>query len=186
MGASNHVVAPFAKLREIEPIVEAAGFKMPRDDADWHRASGRYMFDSALGDALFLLIAAVGGGVATSIYSPEWTGLVVGVLLILAGLRASAKVLAWRYQRHALDDQQIMATRGVLSPRSQIATRLKLHSVEVQQGPIARLRGYATIHLGQAGGTFLIPGVPVERAYDVRRKVLETIASTDFSQLETA
>ena len=58
--------------------------------------------------------------------------------------------------------------------------------VELVSGPIARLRGYATLHLGQAGGTFAIPGVPVERAYEVRRKVLATIATTDFSQLETA
>ena len=79
-----------------------------------------------------------------------------------------------------------MATRGVFAPKSQIATRLKLHSIEIAQGPIARLRGYATLHLGQAGGTFAIPGVPIERAREVRRKVMETIASTDFSQLETA
>ena len=42
-GASNHVVAPFAKMHEIAPIVEAAGFRLPADDADWHRASGRYL-----------------------------------------------------------------------------------------------------------------------------------------------
>ena len=79
-----------------------------------------------------------------------------------------------------------MSMRGVLSPKTQLATRLKLHSVEISQGPIARLRGYATLHLGLAGGTFAIPGVPLERAREVRSKVLETIAATDFSQLETA
>ena len=186
MGASNHVVAPFAKLSEIDPIVEAAGFQLPGDDADWHWATEKYLFDSAFFDAIWFVFAAIAAFVATSIYSPEWTGLATGAILVVAGITVLANVLAWRYQRHALDETQIMASRGVLSPRSQIATRLKLHSVEISQGPIARLRGYATLHLGQAGGTFSIPGVPVARAREVRRKVLETIASTDFSQLETA
>ena len=186
MGASNHVVAPFAKLSEIDPIVEAAGFHLPGDDADWHRATEKYLFDSAFFDAIWFVFAAIAAFVATSIYSPEWTAFATGAILVVASITVLANVLAWRYQRHALDETQIMASRGVLSPRSQIATRLKLHSVEISQGPIARLRGYATLHLGQAGGTFSIPGVPVARAREVRRKVLETIASTDFSQLETA
>ena len=186
MGASSHVVAPFAKMEEIAPIVEASGFYLPGADADWRRACSQYMIDSAIWDAAFFVIAAVIAFVATSIVSPEWTALATGAPLIMAGIAAIANALSWRYQRHALDAQQIMATRGVLSPRSQIATRLKLHSVEISQGPIARWRGYATVHLGQAGGEFSVPGVPVERAREVRREVLKTIASTDFSQLEKA
>ena len=186
MGASSHVVAPFAKLHEIAPIAEAAGFTLPGEDTDWRRASEKYLFDSALFDALKFVIPAIAAGVATGIYAPEWTTTAVGAILILAGVSAILNVLAWRYQRHALDERQIVSARGVLSPRSQIATRLKLHSVEISQGPIARLRGYATVHLGQAGGVFAIPGVPIERAREVRAKVMETIAVTDFSQLETA
>ncbi|MEP3422704.1 MAG: PH domain-containing protein [Erythrobacter sp.] len=185
-GASSHVVAPFAKMHQIAPIVEAAGFRLPGPDADWRRASGRYMVDSAFWDAAFFLIAAAIAFVTTSIFSPDWTALATGIPLIMAGIAAIANAMAWRFQRHALDADQIMATKGVLSPRSQIATRLKLHSVEISQGPIARLRGYATLHLGQAGGEFSVPGVPVERAREVRSEVLETIAQTDFSQLEKA
>ncbi|MAY20710.1 MAG: hypothetical protein CL955_08840 [Erythrobacteraceae bacterium] len=185
-GASSHVVAPFAKLKEIAPIVEAAGFHLPAADADWRLASGRYMVDSAFFNALgFLIIAAVAGTVTWQ-FAPEYFDFAIGIPLVIAGISAMAKVFTWRFQRHALDANQIMASRGLFSPKSQIATRLKLHSVEIAQGPIARLRGYATLHLGQAGGTFAIPGVPVERAYEVRRKVLATIATTDFSQLETA
>lgn len=186
MGASSHVVAPFAKLDEIAPIAEAAGFILPDESADWRRASEKFLFDSAVRDALFFLIPAVIAGIASSIYSPEWTYVAVGMLVVLAGISAILNVFAWRYQRHALDPSQIVSARGVLSPRSQIATRLKLHSVEIAQGPIARWRGYATLHLGQAGGTFAIPGVPLKRAQEVRRKVMETIAATDFSQLEAA
>ncbi len=186
LGASSHVVAPFARLNEIAPIVEAAGFHLPDENADWHRATETYLFDNALSDAMFFLIASGIAFTTTSIYAPEWTTLAAGIPLVLAGISALANVLAWRYQRHALDDTQIMASKGMLSPRSQIATRMKLHSVQISQGPIARFRGYATLHLGQAGGQFSIPGIPVERARQVRREVLETIAATDFSQLERA
>ncbi|MEM7780361.1 MAG: PH domain-containing protein [Pseudomonadota bacterium] len=185
MGASSHVVAPFAKLPEIAPIVEAAGFHLPGEDADWRRATGRYLADKAMIYAGLFGLAAIAGGIVTSINAPEYTPLAVGIPLALAAIAALANALAWRFQRHALDAEQIMATWGVLAPRSQIAKRLKLHSVEISQGPIARARGYTTVHLGQAGGTFSIPGVPVERARDLRRKVMDTIAATDFSQLET-
>ncbi len=186
MGASNHVVAPFAKMQEIAPIVEAAGFHLPNESSDWHRASGRYMIDTVIWGSILYLAAAAAAWTATSIYTPEWRDLATGVPLVFAGLAAIVNALAWQYQRHALDADQIMATKGVLSPRSQIATRMKLHSAEISQGPISRLRGYATLHLGQAGGTFSIPGVPIERAREVRRQVLETVAAKDFSQLETA
>ncbi|GMN02342.1 hypothetical protein MTsPCn3_10720 [Erythrobacter sp. MTPC3] len=184
-GSSNHVVAPFAKMDEIEPIVETAGFRLPVEDADWHRASTNYRTDSMIVDSLVFLVAALVGGTVLVVFAPEWAALAVSVLLILAAFSAIAALYSWQFKRHSLDDTQIMARSGVLSPSSQIATRLKLHSVEVAQGPIARLRGYATIHLGLAGGEFSIPGVPLERAREVRREVLETIAATDFSELET-
>ncbi|WP_234027183.1 PH domain-containing protein [Erythrobacter sp. KY5] len=185
MGASSHVVAPFAKMDEIAPIVEAAGFRLPGEDADWRRASAKYLVDNTIVESIWFVFGAAVAGVATAIYSPEWVAVAVGIPLVLAGLTVIANALAWRFKRHALGDTQIMSTRGVLAPKSQIATRLKLHSVEISQGPIARLRGYATIHLGQAGGTFSIPGVPLKRARELRGKIMETIAATDFSQLES-
>ncbi len=185
MGASSHVVAPFAKLDEIAPIVDAAGFSLPGEETDWRRASGRYLMDNAALGAIGFLLAAIPAGIATWRNAPEWFEVAIGIPIVIAGISVVLNALAWKFQKHALDGKQIMSMRGVIAPRTHIATRLKLHSVEISQGPIARLRGYATLHLGQGGGTFTIPGVPVERARELRRKVLETIAATDFSQLET-
>ncbi len=178
-GSSSHVVAPFARIEEIAPIVEAAGFRLPADDADWHRASRKSRFDNALGDALLFLLAAI----PVALFAPPWA---IAIPLGLGALFAGANLVAWRFHRHALDRDQIMAVRGVLAPKTQIATRLKLHSVQIVRGPLARLRGYATLHFGLAGGTFAIPGIPIERAREVRREVLETIAATDFSQIAGA
>jgi putative membrane protein len=98
----------------------------------------------------------------------------------------AANLYAWEFRRFALGEAQIFSTSGLLSPTSQIAIRLKLHSVEIAQGPLARRRGYATVHLGLAGGTFAIAGVPIEAARDLRARVLETIAATDYSRLDQA
>jgi len=185
-GSANHVVAPFAKLGEIEPIVETAGFHLPGEDADWHRASEKHRLDSAIFDSLFFVLAAVAAGVGTSLYLSEWTLLAISIPLVLALLSAGAALYSWRFHRHAIDGYQVMATKGLFAPKSQIATRLKLHSVEISQGPISRRRGYATLQLGLAGGEFEISGVPIERAREVRREVMTTIAATDFSQLERA
>jgi len=183
-GQSSHVVAPFARLSEIEPIARAAGFRLPGADEDWHRATLAYRTDAMILNSLVFFIVAIIAGIATSIRAPEWTSLAVGGPLLLGVVNAGLQALAWRFKRHALDDAQIMGVSGILSPRMQVATRLKLHSVEIAQGPIARHRGYATVHLGLAGGEFSIPGVPLERARELRAKVIETIAATDFSRLD--
>ncbi len=183
-GSSNHVVAPFAKLDEIDPIVAAAGFVMPDETADWHRASKEYRDDSALFDGMFWLILAIIVYFAMSAWLPEWAVLAGAAPLMIGALSVAANIYAWTFHRHAFDAKQITSTRGLMSPKSQISTRLKLHSAEIAQGPIARWRGYATLHLGLAGGVFAIPGIPIERAREVRREVLKTIATTDFSQLE--
>ncbi|TRD12740.1 hypothetical protein FGU71_06025 [Erythrobacter insulae] len=185
-GSSSHVVAPFAQMHEIEPVVEIAGFHLPKPDADWHRASETYRTVHMVMDALPFLLAAIIAGIVLAIASPEWIMVAVPILLLLAAISAGAALYSWQFKRHTLDEQQIIARSGIMSPDTQIATRKKLHSVEVAQGPIARLCGYATLHLGLAGGVFSIPGVPIERALEVRRKVLDTIAATDFSELETA
>jgi putative membrane protein len=96
----------------------------------------------------------------------------------------AANLYAWEFRRFALSETQIFATSGFLSPTSRIATRLKLHSVEIAQGPVARRRGYATVHLGLAGGSFAIAGVPLAEARALRASVLETIAATDYSRLD--
>ncbi|MEE4153003.1 MAG: PH domain-containing protein, partial [Erythrobacter sp.] len=185
-GSSSHVVAPFAKMEELAPIVSAAGFRLPREDAEWHRASAASRTVSLVIEALvFLAIAAFAGSLIAR-NAPEWTVPAVALVLGLGVLSAGATLIAWRFKRHALDADQIMVRSGFLSPDSTIATRVKLHSVEIAQGPIARRLGYATLHLGLAGGELSIPGIPLERAREVRARILETITATDFSRLESA
>jgi putative membrane protein len=175
----SHVVAPFAQMDEIAGIVAAAGFYLPGEATAWQRASKRQRTDAAvLGAGVFVLAA-----IPTALFAP------FGLFLIplgLAVLAVAANLYAWQFRRFALDEAQIFSTTGLLSPTSRIATRLKLHSVEIVQGPLARWRGYATVHCGLAGGTFAIPGVPLAEARRLRAAVLASIAATDYSRLDQA
>ncbi len=175
-GAANHVVAPFARMEEIEPIVRAAGFHPASPDLEWHRASTRFRFDSVVLEAGMFLLVATGA----ALFAPAPWFLVP---LALAGIVAGANLYSWRFHRHAADGTQIFSARGYLSPTLRIARRVKLHSVEISQGPIAQRRGYATLNLGLAGGSFSIRGIPIEQARSLRRAILHSIAAKDFSEL---
>jgi len=173
----SHVVAPFAQMDEIAPIVVAAGFHLPDERTDWHHACPRHRTDTIVIEAGFFALAAI----PAALFAPPGFALIpLGLAVLMAGLN----LYAWEFRRHALDAAQIFVTTGLLAPTNRIATRLKLHSVEIAQGPLARLRGYATLHLGLAGGTFAIPGIPLVKARMLRAKVLQTIAATDYSRLD--
>ncbi len=177
--SASHVVAPFAKMDEIAPIADAAGFALPGAATQWRRASKRHRTDMAARDAALFVMAAIGA----AIFAP------FGLFLIplgLAVLAVAANLYAWEFRRHAVDERQVYASHGFLSPTQAIAKRLKLHSVEIAQSPIARARGYATVHLGLAGGVFAMHGVPVADARKLRAQVMETIAATDYSRLDQA
>ena len=173
----SHVVAPFARMDEIARIAGAAGFCLPDAATRWQRASKRHRTDLAVRDAAAFVLLAI----PAAIFAP------LGLFLIPLGaavIAVGVNLYAWEFRRHAIDAAHVYASHGYLSPRQEVATRLKLHSVEIAQGPLARWRGYATVHLGLAGGTFAMHGVPLSEARALRRAVIETIAATDYSRLD--
>jgi len=175
----SHVVAPFAQRAEIAPIVRAAGFHLPDEALGWQRASKRHRTDTTIIEAGVFALAAV----PVALFAPFGFAFIpLGLAVLMVGVN----LYAWEFRRHALDTAQIFAVTGLLAPTTRIATRLKLHSVEIAQGPLARRRGYATVHLGLAGGVFAIPGVPLAEARALRASVIETIAATDYSRLDQA
>lgn len=176
-GSANHDVAPFATLAEIAPIVAAAGFTLPDEGVDWHRPSAAYRFDRALFAALPLVLAGI---VLLFIEQIAWAAPLPWLLAALLALRQH---FLWRYERHAVDARQILSRRGWLSPTLVAASRIKLHSVEIAQGPLARWRGYADLRFGLAGGALAFDGLPLQEAEAMREAVLCSIASVDFSAL---
>lgn len=175
-GSANHVVAPFGKVEELWPVAQAAGFTPPAADAQWERACPAYRFDSMLLAAMVGVVPAA-ALVGFGYYAFALIPLAIGSALALGDW------IAWKNALHTLDARQILSRRGWLAPRLDIAPRVKLQSVDFRQNPLGRWHGYGTLHLGLAGGTFEIPGVPVARAREVRAAVLASIAEADFSEL---
>ncbi|MGX7893901.1 PH domain-containing protein [Tsuneonella sp. HG222] len=174
--SASHAVAPFARLDEIEPIAAEAGFALPRPETDWHRASPAYATDRA---ALLLVPGVVAIGAALLAGIP----LLAVAIAALATLVALARLLAWRHAFHAVDGDMIMARRGWLAPSLDIGRQLKIQSVEIAQGPLARRRGYATVHFGVAGGALAFHGVATQDARRIARATIDQAASVDFSAL---
>ena len=181
-GAASHDVAPFARWDELAPIARAAGFAAPDEALDWHRASARYRFDTALIVGGLFGLGALAALLVLSATQAA-TPLFAIVPLAVGGALAAWQRFLWRFERHALDGAQIYSRRGWLAPRTDVASRVKLQSAEIAQGPIARRRGYATLKLGLAGGKLEIEGIPAERAAELRTAILGSITSQDFSQL---
>ena len=175
--SANHTVAPFAKMEEIAPIAREAGFALPGEDIDWHRPHPDYYVVRAVVPVTLLAIA----GLVAIIAAPSiWLGAIPLAIAILVAVRQH---FLWRYERHAIDARQILSRRGWLSPRLTIASRVKLHSVEIAQGPLARWCGYADLQFGLAGGSLAFHGLPLAEAHTLRRAVLDSIAEVDFSRL---
>ncbi len=182
-GAASHDVAPFAQVAELEPIARAAGFAIePAEGTQWQRGSRKYRIDSAIINLITLGMAAT--GLATGLWLSEAASPAYALIpLALGMLLAMREMWLWRFDRNALDPRYFFVKRGWLAPRLDVSSRIKLQSVEIAQGPIARRRGYATLKLGLAGGKLDFEGLPVERAHELRRAIIESISGTDFSEL---
>lgn len=183
-GSANHAVAPFAQPGEIAPIARAAGFDLPgtfsgdlrEADGGWLRASQRYRIDRAVLSSILPAAA----GCAGLIMGLHW--LAVGGLLAALALTIRHYFL-WRHEGYALDSRQVLSRRGWLAPRLIVASRVKLHSVEIRQGPLARRHGYADLRFGLAGGRLSLNGLALSDARSMRDAVLASIAPVDFSDL---
>lgn len=184
--SASHVVVPFATMDEIAPVVDLTGFALPGAQTEWHRGSRRAAVDRALLGAFLPLLGAVLLPMAAPLLPVEARmGLALPIvgLLALAGFLALREHYLWLHLRHAIDRGHLYLRHGWLAPRLDIASRVKLQSVEIAQGPIARRHGYADLKLGVAGGTFEMHGIPLATAQAMRRKVLTSLTKVDFSRL---
>ncbi|WP_347302409.1 PH domain-containing protein [Croceibacterium sp. TMG7-5b_MA50] len=182
----SHTLVPFAQTPEIAPIAELIGLPLPGETAEWRRASTRWRdhravlaaaLPAATGMALVGLAPLLARDPAT------WLTMLLpaAALWLLAGVLVFRQWYLWRHNHHALQQALLWSREGWLSPRLAIATPIKLQSAELRQGPLARMGGYADLHLGLAGGTLALHGLPVADARDMRDIIVSQMAAVDFS-----
>lgn len=183
--STSHAIAPFATMAEIAAIAPATGFGLPGADLAWHRSSSRFHFDRALLVLVPLVLATAAVAVLHPLaglvdYDSRWLVLVPALATLGMALR---RWVLWRRDAHAMDARQLYARHGWLAPRLMVASRVKLQSVELVQGPLARRGGYASLRFGLAGGDLAMQGVPLGQATAMRDAVLHSMAGIGFSRL---
>ncbi|KHL24593.1 hypothetical protein PK98_11485 [Croceibacterium mercuriale] len=182
----SHVLVPFAQAAEIAPVAALTGLPLPGDGVDWRRASARWRSDRMVLAALLPLLAGA-GLLLLPLDLPAGTALVPAVILwLLAAVLAFRQYYLWRHNRHALTGDLLCSREGWLSPHLVVATPVKLQSVELRQGPLARLGDYADLHLGLAGGTLALHGLPLPEAQAMRAAMVARMAAVDFTAANLA
>lgn len=175
-GGANHDAVPFGRMEEIEQVAGVTAFALPSAEAEWERAMSRYRIDKAFLATIVLLPSTI----LVAIFGSGWFWMLpaLGLAFTLA-----EQWWRWKFDMRALDQRQIYSRHGWFSPSLAIASRTKLQSAEIAQGPIARRRGYASLHLGLAGGRLRIHGMPLAEARQWQDAVCESMGKTDFSNL---
>jgi putative membrane protein len=175
---SDHMVAPLATLDEIWPIMAEAGLTPPSETLAMQR--GRFVWWlTGVATILPIIIAAM-FAVVTFAGSTEQKSL---LLLLLPLLLLAVGVLQWRVYCYAEDGVQLYARQGWWRQRLTILPQVRVQSVEIKQGPLARQLGLVSLHFGIAGGKLELIALPLATAQAIRDQVMAVVAPVDFSEI---
>jgi putative membrane protein len=175
---SDYMAAPLAKLDEIWPIAAEPGIAPPAGDTEMRKAPLRWWLVGVLVVMPFVL----GGMVAVVMFANSSMAkamlfLLIPAMLFLVGM------LQWRKYRDLVDDRQLYVREGWWRQRLGIAPQVNVQSVEIHQGPIARMLGFCTLNFGIAGGSLAFSALSVAEARAIRDQVMAVVAPVDFSEL---
>ncbi|MEQ1537992.1 MAG: PH domain-containing protein [Sphingorhabdus sp.] len=174
---SDYMAAPLAKLDEIWPIMSEAGITPPSADTAYQRGHFRWWVTG-----LVIVIPLILTAMAAVVFFAE-ASLVqsLALLFIPFGLLLFG-ALEWRKFGFAEDATRIYVRRGWWRQRLTILPQVRVQSVEIAQGPLARIAGLVSVHFGIAGGTLELIAIPREVAEEIRDRVLAIAAPVDFSK----
>jgi putative membrane protein len=174
---SDHAVAPLATMDEIARILAAAqidradpDFRFKRGHSDWWLIQFALTAIAVLGGMAVLILATNAGAKST-------------LLLLLLAFAAVTFCFQWRNNSYALDADQLFVRQGWWRERLTIAPQVKVQTIEIQQGPLARLRGLASIQLGIAGGTLEIIALPIDVARSIQAQIIDIVTKVDYSRI---
>ena len=173
---SNYVAAPLATLDEVWRIAQVAGIHGRDGDERLRTGAVLHWIIQLLLLVPPLLIAMA----ALVIFAdtPFASTLLLSLLLVFAAFMFWCD---WRRYRFGIDDQQLYLRRGWWQQRLTLAPQLKVQSIEIAQGPLARRLGLASLKFGIAGGTLEMIALPLSTAQAIRSTVMAKVAAVDYS-----
>jgi putative membrane protein len=174
---SDYMAAPLAKLDEIWPIIAEAGIAPPNEETQFQRGHFRWWlagFAIVVPLTIAVMAAVVIFAEASFVRSLLLLFIPLGLLLFGA--------LEWRKFGYAEDAARLYVRRGWWRERLTILPQVRVQSVEIAQGPLARIAGLVSVHFGIAGGTLELIAIPRENAEAIRDRVLAIAAPVDFSK----
>jgi putative membrane protein len=175
---SNYVAAPLATLDELWRISKAAGIAAPDGDERLRKGAAlHWIIHLCLLMPPSLIAMTAWVIFADASLAPT---LLLALLLVIAAFLFWCD---WRSYRFGLDDQQLYLRRGWWQLRLTLAPQLKVQSVEIAQGPLARRYGLASLKFGIAGGTLEIVALPLSTAQAIRAAVMEKVAAVNYSAI---
>lgn len=174
---SDYMAAPLAKLDEIWPIMAEAGIAPPDERAAFRRGHFRWWLTGFV-IVIPLIIAAMA---AVIVFAQASLARSCLLLLIPLGLLLFG-ALEWHKFGFAEDSARLYVRRGWWRQRLTILPQVRVQSVEITQGPLARMAGLVSVHFGIAGGTLELIAISRETAEAIRDRVLTIAAPVDFSK----
>jgi putative membrane protein len=174
---SDHAAAPLATMEEIARILTAAKIDRAQPDLVFTRGQSAWWHIQFVLTALVILTAMI---VLILAVNAGWKA---ALLLLLLAFAATAFYFQWRNNSYALDVDQIFVRNGWWQERLTIAPQVKIQSAEIQQGPLARRRGLASLQLGISGGTLEIIALPVAMARQIQAQIMAVVAKVDYSEI---
>jgi putative membrane protein len=174
---SDFMAAPLAKLDEIWPIAAQTGITPPDADAVFRKSRFVWWATGLIGLCVGLIIATVAIMVFAEAPFAKAGWLLAAPLLFLPLVWAE-----WRHYGDLIDARQLFVRAGWWRQRLAVAPLVKVQSVEISQGPIARMLGLSTLHFGIAGGSIAMSALPLPEARAIRDAVMAVAAPVDFSK----
>ena len=174
---SDYMAAPLAKLDEIWPIMAEAGITPPSADAEFQRGHFRWWLAR-----LIVVIPLILAAMAAVVFFAE-ASFARSLLLLFIPLGLLVfSALEWRKFLYAEDVSRLYVRRGWWRQQLTILPQVRVQSVEITQGPLARFSGLVTLHFGIAGGTLELFAIPRETAEAIRDRVMAIATPVDFSK----
>ena len=158
-AGGNQVDVPFGRDRDIQQALAEVSSEAVPPTEDYTGVSRRHIIRQSLRWSALLVLPILGASIA----SPFALGL-FGLLPLLI----AAAALQWRHHRFFMTPTNLYVRHGVLSQRLWILPYERIQVLAVDQGPLQRRLGLATLAVDTAGASAMRPlhvvNLPVRQA----------------------